>query len=68
MSCTSGHSYHHAAEKPQFLLVKAQPELCYTCQQQRKRAQFEMPFHHRVNEGLIQCSDCHNPSMAPWLL
>jgi len=19
-----------------------------------------MPFHHRVNEGLIQCSDCHN--------
>jgi hypothetical protein len=20
-----------------------------------------MPFHHRVNEGLIQCTDCHNP-------
>jgi DmsE family decaheme c-type cytochrome len=20
-----------------------------------------MPFRHRVNEGLIQCSDCHNP-------
>jgi DmsE family decaheme c-type cytochrome len=19
-----------------------------------------MPFHHRVNEGLIQCNDCHN--------
>ena len=19
-----------------------------------------MPFHHRVNEGLVQCSDCHN--------
>ena len=19
-----------------------------------------MPFHHRVKEGLIQCSDCHN--------
>ncbi len=20
-----------------------------------------MPFHHRVNERLVQCSDCHNP-------
>jgi DmsE family decaheme c-type cytochrome len=59
VSCTDCHSPHHAAE-PQFLLVKAQPELCYTCHAQQK-AQFEMPFHHRVNEGLVQCSDCHNP-------
>ena len=27
----------------------------------REKAEFDMPFHHRVNEGLIQCSDCHNP-------
>jgi len=20
-----------------------------------------MPAHHRINEGLMQCSDCHNP-------
>jgi DmsE family decaheme c-type cytochrome len=58
VSCTSCHSQHHA-ETHQFLLKKSQPELCYTCHLQQK-AQFDMPFHHRVNEGLIKCSDCHN--------
>ena len=59
VSCISCHSPHHAQTK-EFLLVKAQPELCYTCHL-AKKAEFAMPFHHRVNEGLIQCSDCHNP-------
>jgi DmsE family decaheme c-type cytochrome len=59
ISCTSCHSAHHS-ETSQFLLVKSQPALCYGCHQQQ-RAQFSMPFRHRVNEGLIQCSDCHNP-------
>jgi DmsE family decaheme c-type cytochrome len=58
VSCVSCHSPHHAAQS-EFLLVKTQPELCYGCHLQQK-AQFEMPFHHRVNERLIQCSDCHN--------
>ncbi len=59
ISCISCHSPHHAAVQ-EFLLVKAQPELCYSCHLQQK-SQFSMPFHHRVNEGLVQCSDCHNP-------
>lgn len=59
VSCISCHSPHHAEAK-KFLLAKAQPELCYSCHLQKK-AEFEMPFHHRVNEGLIQCTDCHNP-------
>ncbi len=59
VSCTSCHSPHHA-ESREYLLVKAQPGLCYSCHLQQK-AQFDMPFHHRVNEGLIQCTDCHNP-------
>src|SRR6185437_16260344 len=59
VSCTSCHSAHHATT-PQFLLVKAQPELCYSCHLQQK-AQFQMPFHHRVNEDLVHCTDCHNP-------
>ena len=62
VSCTSCHSPHHA-EMKEFLLQKPQPELCYSCHLQQK-AQFDMPFHHRVNEGLIQCSDCHNPHGA----
>jgi predicted CXXCH cytochrome family protein len=58
VSCISCHSPHHAETK-EYLLTKAQPELCYSCHLSKK-AEFEMPFHHRVNEGLIQCSDCHN--------
>jgi DmsE family decaheme c-type cytochrome len=59
VSCISCHSPHHSETK-EFLLTKAQPQLCYSCHLQQK-AQFEMPFHHRVNEGLVQCTDCHNP-------
>ncbi len=58
VSCISCHSPHHAQSK-EFLLSKAQPELCFSCHLTQK-AQFAMPFHHRVEEGLIQCSDCHN--------
>jgi DmsE family decaheme c-type cytochrome len=58
VSCISCHSPHHPRTK-EFLLIKAQPQLCFGCHLQQK-PQFDMPFHHRVNEGLIQCSDCHN--------
>ncbi len=57
--CTSCHSIHKAATK-KFLLAKQQNELCYGCHTS-VRAQFSMPFKHRVNEGVVQCTDCHNP-------
>jgi predicted CXXCH cytochrome family protein len=38
----------------------SQPALCYTCHQQ-VRGQFAQPFHHRVPEGSMKCSDCHTP-------
>jgi predicted CXXCH cytochrome family protein len=41
-------------------LKDSQPSLCYTCHAQI-RAQFAQPFHHRVPEGAIKCTDCHNP-------
>lgn len=59
IACTNCHSIHHAAT-PKYLLAKKQNELCYTCHA-NIRAQFEMPSRHRVNEGFMQCSDCHNP-------
>jgi DmsE family decaheme c-type cytochrome len=59
VSCLDCHSSHHAKD-PEFLLVAKQPELCYSCHAQQK-PQFAMPFHHRVNEGLVKCNDCHNP-------
>jgi DmsE family decaheme c-type cytochrome len=59
VSCVSCHSPHHGKDSD-FMLVKSQPELCYSCHL-AKKAEFDMPFHHRVNEGLVQCTDCHNP-------
>jgi DmsE family decaheme c-type cytochrome len=59
VACSSCHSIHKSPE-PKLLLAKSQPELCYGCHT-NIRAQFSMPFKHRVNEGFMQCTDCHNP-------
>ena len=59
LNCTSCHSIHRSPT-PRRLLAKVQRELCYTCHPS-VRAQVSMPFKHRVNEGLMDCSDCHNP-------
>jgi predicted CXXCH cytochrome family protein len=42
------------------LLRKSQPDLCYGCHGV-VQGQFSLPSHHRVNEGLMKCSDCHSP-------
>jgi len=59
VSCIACHSPHHYQTKD-FLLVSLQPELCLTCHFSQKHL-FKMPYHHRVNEGIIRCTDCHNP-------
>jgi len=60
--CTNCHSIHHSPA-PKFLLAKKQTDLCYSCHQD-VRSQFSMPFKHRVNEGFMSCTDCHNPHGA----
>jgi len=59
VSCVSCHSVH-ASTEPEHLLKAAQPMLCYQCHTEVK-PQFGMPFHHKVDEGLVSCSDCHDP-------
>ena len=61
--CTGCHSIHRSPT-PKFLLAKTQASLCYDCHGP-VRAQFNMPFKHRVNEGVMECTDCHNPHGAP---
>jgi len=46
-------------QPPPKLLVKPELQLCITCHNET-RAQFLKPFHHRVLEGVMKCSDCHN--------
>ena len=58
VGCTTCHSPHDAKIQ-RSLLKEGQPQLCYGCHTTQK-AEFSRPFRHRVNEGLIQCSDCHN--------
>jgi len=60
VSCTDCHSIHKAGGRGEMLLVKAQPQLCYGCHAGVK-PDFSKPFHHRVNEGAVNCTDCHEP-------
>jgi predicted CXXCH cytochrome family protein len=52
------------------LLKEKQPQLCYNCHHDIQ-SQFQLPVRHRVDEGLVKCTDCHNPHgslTAPELL
>lgn len=42
------------------LLRGNETQLCLKCHTEQK-AQFSMPFRHKVLEGQMKCSDCHNP-------
>ena len=59
LSCTSCHSVH-TFESEVSLLKVSQPKLCYSCHADVQTT-FMQPFHHKVNEGLMKCSDCHDP-------
>src|SRR6516225_2928529 len=58
VSCLSCHSIHKPTVERR-LLKAPQPQLCYSCHLTVK-PDFSRPFHHRVNEGLLVCSNCHN--------
>jgi len=51
------------AEKPGFatekMLKTSEPQLCLQCHTEAKH-QFQQPFHHKVLEGTMKCTDCHN--------
>ena len=52
------------AEKPSIssirMLLMGEPQLCMSCHNETK-PDFTKPFHHKVLEGAMKCSDCHNP-------
>lgn len=41
------------------MLKQSEPQLCMSCHTETK-AQFSKPFHHKVLEGAMKCTDCHN--------
>jgi DmsE family decaheme c-type cytochrome len=58
VSCLDCHS-SHSPKRTEFLLRDTQPNMCYTCHADQK-ASFMKPFRHKVGEGTMKCSDCHN--------
>lgn len=42
------------------MLKSNEQQLCISCHNETK-SQFSKPFHHKVLEGTMSCSDCHNP-------
>jgi predicted CXXCH cytochrome family protein len=47
-------------ESTRAMLRENPTALCLRCHSEQ-RAQFTMPFRHKVLEGHMRCSDCHNP-------
>lgn len=41
------------------MLKQSEPQLCMSCHTETK-AQFSKPFHHKVMEGAMKCTSCHN--------
>src|SRR5262245_47623039 len=51
----------HASDfVPERMLKKHEVLLCMACHNETK-SQFNRPFQHKVLEGVMNCSDCHNP-------
>jgi DmsE family decaheme c-type cytochrome len=57
-TCTTCHQVHTAHDKVRDKLT--QPEVCFTCHKDQ-RAQINRPSRHPIREGMVSCSDCHNP-------
>ncbi len=62
ITCTDCHTAHSA--KDPIMARATQPEICFTCHA-RQRADSYKYSHHPIREGLVVCSDCHNPHGSP---
>ncbi|MFP4082543.1 MAG: cytochrome c3 family protein [Candidatus Aminicenantes bacterium] len=59
MDCTSCHVMHSEPTKP-FLLKVSATKTCYICHED-VYSLFELNERHRLQEGILSCTTCHNP-------
>jgi len=59
LACVDCHGVHKS-ERLTHLLKKPETALCMECHVQT-RSEFSKPYHHKVKEGAVRCSDCHQP-------
>jgi len=68
VSCVSCHDVHPSSEQKQKMntvgksaMIRGnQTELCLSCHN-ATAADFAKPTHHRMKEGVMNCTSCHNP-------
>ncbi len=67
VACTSCHAIHKGAQALRPVKLAAINEQCASCHRS-VWAQFQKPFKHRLPEGAMSCTDCHNPhgSLLRW--
>ena len=67
LACTSCHASHTVEDKVREKSTQA--SVCFGCHAEQRAANLK-PSHHPVMEGVMACSDCHNPhgSVGPNLL
>jgi DmsE family decaheme c-type cytochrome len=58
VGCLDCHSSHRARTTGR-LLKSSQPQLCNGCHQ-KARPDVSKPLHHKANEGLTGCTNCHS--------
>lgn len=58
--CHAPHGDDPAVVKSNRLRNSRITDKCVTCHQEKK-AQMNMPYHHPMREGVMACTDCHNP-------
>ena len=58
VSCASCHKVHEAHDRMRDKLTQA--DACFACHK-TQRAEIHRPSRHPIREGLVACSDCHNP-------
>jgi DmsE family decaheme c-type cytochrome len=61
--CTSCHNMHKTGPESSFVALKHNAginALCSSCHL-GEAASFRRPFHHKVPEGAMACTSCHNP-------
>ncbi len=59
VSCTDCHNIHAPSQSVHLWAVKSD-QLCVRCHRENLAA-FNKPYRHKLQEGMIQCVDCHQP-------